>query len=260
MELPKYLQKHGSRSLKSYLEMARSSPPLFFAPNLKTAALWKYSRRGARGCASNRVAYKLVRNHLAAFRWTNPQSMVYLREVRTEESQSARVEYELLDGRRGTFTIQAGQSPELVLAKLMFAARDPAFDPAGSAPSPSWSTWSPEPLAAPAAADAEAGTEEHSHGFADLLSDGEYDAEGPEDMADAGAAMPARYVDFPEDLQDARQKTPIWESHQAASARREAELAAGVAMAEGVDFQQMGVDQAAAAAAAAEAALHPSER
>ncbi len=82
----------------------------------------------------------IVKKHLLALRWTNPDALIYLRE--SKEHGTAHVEFELCacpprrarttlagNGRRSGFAIDKSYSPELVVAKIMFAARDPALDP-----------------------------------------------------------------------------------------------------------------------------------
>jgi hypothetical protein len=66
---------------------------------------------------------------LLALRWMNPNALIYLHESRVEADTPARVDYELWDGRSGSFRIAPRDAPARVLAKLMFAARDPAYDP-----------------------------------------------------------------------------------------------------------------------------------
>ena len=74
--------------LKSYVELVRQSRLL--APNLKEMTLRVFTGNAHRG---NAVARAVVRDHLLALRWSNPNAVVYLREARGQGAPS--VEYEL---------------------------------------------------------------------------------------------------------------------------------------------------------------------
>ena len=146
--------------LRSYVELVRQSRLL--APNLKEMTLRLFTGNSHRG---NAVARAVVRDHLLALRWSNPNAVVYLREARGQGAPS--VEYELWkDGaaapaagagagaaadagtgaaglgvpatrarRLRRFEISHELLPEEVVAKVMMAARDPDEDDARRAPS-----------------------------------------------------------------------------------------------------------------------------
>jgi hypothetical protein len=63
--------------MTKYLEMVKNSQLL--APNLKEMSLKVYTGRENPG---NQVARLVVRDHLAALRWMNPNAVIYLREFR----------------------------------------------------------------------------------------------------------------------------------------------------------------------------------
>ena len=63
--------------LRGYVELVRQSRLL--APNLKEMTLRVFTGNAHRG---NAVARAVVRDHLLALRWSNPNAVVYLREAR----------------------------------------------------------------------------------------------------------------------------------------------------------------------------------
>eukprot|EP01138_Halocafeteria_seosinensis_P000827 gb/GECG01000848.1/.p1 GENE.gb/GECG01000848.1/~~gb/GECG01000848.1/.p1 ORF type:complete len:265 (+),score=41.02 gb/GECG01000848.1/:1-795(+) len=120
---------HGPRNIKTYLNWIKDEKK-FLAPNLKELHLWKFASMKGQGHPSNRITFDIAKYHLLAFRWMNPNALVYLHEARVEEKTPSYAEFTLYDGRKRRFTINHKQhTPEMVLAKVMFAARDPAFDP-----------------------------------------------------------------------------------------------------------------------------------
>lgn len=64
--------------------------------------------------------------HLLALRWLNPAADVQL--VKQKDSAPAVLEYELWSGETKSFEIKPRFTPELVIAKVMMAARDPELD------------------------------------------------------------------------------------------------------------------------------------
>ena len=74
--------------MRQYLALVRESRLL--APNLKEMTLRLFTGEGHRG---NRVARAVVRDHLLALRWSNPNAVIYLREARGQGTPT--VEYEL---------------------------------------------------------------------------------------------------------------------------------------------------------------------
>jgi hypothetical protein len=140
--------------MKQYLEMVTQSRLL--CPNLKEMTLRVYTGNTHRG---NSVARMVVRDHLLALRWCNPNAVIYLREARGQGTPT--VEYELwkparaskvvpigtitepaIDGKTleqvsesvtvtrqvGRFEISHALTPEEVVAKVMMAGRDPEDD------------------------------------------------------------------------------------------------------------------------------------
>lgn len=144
--------------MKQYLEMVTQSRLL--CPNLKEMTLRVYTGNAHRG---NSIARMVVRDHLLALRWCNPNAVIYLREARGQGTPT--VEYELWkptraskassaavtttatttpdgvkaggkqDGSDGPVTRQLGRfeishalTPEEVVAKVMMAGRDPEDD------------------------------------------------------------------------------------------------------------------------------------
>ena len=63
--------------MQVFLDMVQRSRLL--APNLKELTLSVYTGQAHKG---NQVAREVVRDHLAALRWMNPNAVVYLREAR----------------------------------------------------------------------------------------------------------------------------------------------------------------------------------
>jgi hypothetical protein len=152
--------------LKAYLELVRQSRLL--APNLKEMTLRVFTGNAHRG---NAVARAVVRDHLLALRWSNPNAVVYLREARGQGAPS--VEFELWKGgtaggaeaaatpeggaaaaaaasaasaaaaaaaaagapsrRLRRFEITHELLPEEVVAKVLMASRDPDDDDAPAA-------------------------------------------------------------------------------------------------------------------------------
>ena len=75
---------------------------------------------------------KVVKDHLLALRWMNPNAVVYLREAKGQGTPA--VEYTLwTEGGATThsFEVKGSLTPEDVVAKVMMASRDPAL---GDAP------------------------------------------------------------------------------------------------------------------------------
>ena len=76
--------------LERYLDMVASSRLL--APNLMALTLSFFAGRAHRG---NDVARALVRDHLLALRWMNPNAVIYLREARGQGVPH--IQYELCE-------------------------------------------------------------------------------------------------------------------------------------------------------------------
>ena len=76
--------------LQPYVDMVTKSRLL--APNLKTLTLSFFAGRANAG---NDVAREVVRDHLLALRWMNPNAVVYLREERGQGVPE--VQYELCE-------------------------------------------------------------------------------------------------------------------------------------------------------------------
>ena len=74
--------------MKQYLDMISQSRLL--CPNLKEMTLRVYTGNAHRG---NSIARSVVRDHLLALRWCNPNAVIYLREARGQGTPF--VEYEL---------------------------------------------------------------------------------------------------------------------------------------------------------------------
>lgn len=161
----------------------------------------------------------------------NPSADIYLREQLVREKQSARVEYELWDGRTGGFEIKSSYSAELVIAKLLFASRDPAYDPeeykqllaerraaAGlSEEVPVAYVSEVEAAEAAAAVAAAKAAAQAEMSFDELPSALNEDArafvEASQDRASAGQLQaPPRWVEHDSESEDEKQKTPLWES------------------------------------------------
>ena len=147
--------------MRGYVELVRQSRLL--APNLRELTLRLFTGEQHRG---NRVARLVVRDHLLALRWMNPNAVVFLREVRGQGAPS--VEFELWkdagtafgprreagasaasavlpSGNGGAragagppapapsrrlrrFEVTLELRPEEVVAKVLMAARDPEDD------------------------------------------------------------------------------------------------------------------------------------
>jgi hypothetical protein len=60
-----------------FLDLVKRSRLL--APNLREMTMTLYNGQGHKG---NQVAREVVRDHLAALRWMNPNAVIYLREAR----------------------------------------------------------------------------------------------------------------------------------------------------------------------------------
>lgn len=116
--------------MNKYLDMVAKSRLL--APNLKKMTLHVYSNTQV----PNRIAREVVRDHLLGLRWMNPAAVITLRETRGPGISN--IQYQLADGRAGAFDIQPRFTADLVVGKVLMAARDPALD-------------APAPAAAPAA-------------------------------------------------------------------------------------------------------------
>jgi|APCry1669189534_1035231.scaffolds.fasta_scaffold211905_1 hypothetical protein len=71
-----------------YLEMLRKSRVI--APNLKVATLKYYTGNVHKG---NAIAREVVRDHILALRWMNPNAVVYMREIYGQGTPV--IEYEL---------------------------------------------------------------------------------------------------------------------------------------------------------------------
>ena len=92
------------------------------APNLKVATLKYYTGNVHKG---NAVAREVVREHLLALRWMNPNAVIYMREIYGQGTPE--IEYELYtNNEKKSFEIKPQFSPDEVIAKLMMNARDPA--------------------------------------------------------------------------------------------------------------------------------------
>lgn len=155
--------------LRGFVELVQQSRLL--APNLKEMTLRLFTGEQHRG---NRVARAVVRDHLLALRWSNPNAVVFLREAKGQGTPS--VEYELWKEpvaaasasaapaaaaaaaalprtrRIRRFEITHELLPEEVVAKVMMAARDPDDESAqAGAPTPAPAPARPaSPVSAPA--------------------------------------------------------------------------------------------------------------
>ena len=69
--------------MQVFLDLVKRSRLL--APNLKELTLTCYTGMSHRG---NHVAREVVRDHLAALRWMNPNAVIYLREMRGQGTPS----------------------------------------------------------------------------------------------------------------------------------------------------------------------------
>jgi hypothetical protein len=120
-----------------YLALVRESRLL--APNLKEMTLRLFTGEGHRG---NRVARAVVRDHLLALRWSNPNAVIYLREARGQGTPT--VEYELWKtgapaSAPATFTVPASAAPSAsAAASAPFSATmsDVASAAPGDSPAP----------------------------------------------------------------------------------------------------------------------------
>ena len=91
--------------MKQYLEMVTQSRLL--CPNLKEMTLRVYTGNTHRG---NSVARMVVRDHLLALRWCNPNAVIYLREARGQGTPT--VEYELWKPTRASKAVPIGTITE----------------------------------------------------------------------------------------------------------------------------------------------------
>ena len=79
-----------SAALEPFLQLVAKSRLL--APNLKAMTLSYFAGRANAG---NNVAREVVRDHLLALRWMNPNAVIYLREARGQGVPE--VQYELCE-------------------------------------------------------------------------------------------------------------------------------------------------------------------
>ena len=63
--------------MQVFLDLVKASRLL--APNLREMTMTLYTGQAHKG---NQVAREVVRDHLAALRWMNPNAVIYLREAR----------------------------------------------------------------------------------------------------------------------------------------------------------------------------------
>eukprot|EP01138_Halocafeteria_seosinensis_P000826 gb/GECG01000847.1/.p1 GENE.gb/GECG01000847.1/~~gb/GECG01000847.1/.p1 ORF type:complete len:142 (+),score=6.34 gb/GECG01000847.1/:1-426(+) len=85
---------HGPRNIKTYLNWIKDEKK-FLAPNLKELHLWKFASMKGQGHPSNRITFDIAKYHLLAFRWMNPNALVYLHEARVEEKTPSYAEFTL---------------------------------------------------------------------------------------------------------------------------------------------------------------------
>ena len=143
--------------MQVFLDLVKRSRLL--APNLKELTLTCYTGMSHRG---NHVAREVVRDHLAALRWMNPNAVIYLREMRGQGTPS--ISYSLCawiffssrprpssltlspppslfapaisgvpadGGAPKAMEITPSLTPDEVVAKVMMAARDPDLAASG---------------------------------------------------------------------------------------------------------------------------------